>query len=298
MMKSIRSPARVSLLGAFALSLAVGLAYYALFRHSDNGFYTGLSDPTHGTLPSFVHMASLTWLTMALMGHRLQAAAQLIVLVLLSTWTGEWLLGYYDPNDLLAALLGTVTAFGTGLLIFSCDSEMQKLKPLSRRSLAAVGLLTCSTVFITGTSPPRDYTYHSATPVYMSYAELRSSVAIEPPRELDALGRIYLYNNYIFINKRNKGIHILDNSDPKNPVNLKFIAIPGTTEISIRDNYLYADSYIDLVTIDLNNPEQIQEVSRQQEIFPYDEYQSIPEDIHFSSNDLDPAKGVVITYVK
>jgi len=30
----------------------------------------------------------------------------------------------------------------------------------------------------------------------MSYEKLRSSAVIEPPRELDALGQIYLYNNY------------------------------------------------------------------------------------------------------
>jgi uncharacterized membrane protein len=295
-MRNFSIPARTTLLSAFIISLLSGLAYYVVFRGIGGGLNIGLNDPSHGTFPSFIHMAALTWLTLAMMGHRVKDAIQLIMLVLVIAWIGEWLLGHYDTNDLIAALLGTIIAFGTGIFILTSSTKRRNFKPISR-SWAAVGLLTCSLVFITGTSPEQDFS-GSAKPVYMSYEELRSSVAAESPRELASLGRLYLYKNYIFLNKRNEGIHILDNSDPKNPQNLRFIAIPGNTEISIKENYLYADSYVDLVTLDLNNPENIQEVSRQQDIYPYDEYQNIPEGITFSYSDIDSDKGVVISYVK
>gem|GEM_PF-4159042 len=54
---------------------------------------------------------------------------------------------------------------------------------------------------------------------------------------------------------------------------------------------LYADSYIDLVTIDLGRADYLV-VDRQEAIFPYDPYQNAPEDIDFLS--VDESLGVVI----
>jgi LVIVD repeat len=39
-------------------------------------------------------------------------------------------------------------------------------------------------------------------------------------------------------------------------------------DIAIRDNILYADSYTDLVVIDISNPENIKEIRRIRNIFP------------------------------
>lgn len=97
-----------------------------------------------------------------------------------------------------------------------------------------------------------------------------------PARTLDSIGRIYLYNNYLFLNEKNEGIHTFDNSDPFNLRNAGFIYIPGNTEVSKRDSYLYADSYIDLVTLDLNDLGDIQVVDREEGVFPWDEYQKCP----------------------
>jgi hypothetical protein len=47
----------------------------------------------------------------------------------------------------------------------------------------------------------------------------------------------------------------MDNSDPSNPQNISFIEIPGNLDIAIKDNFLYADSYVDLLTIDISNIE-------------------------------------------
>lgn len=133
-------------------------------------------------------------------------------------------------------------------------------------------------------------------PIYMSYTELREAVSYEEPRDIDDVGRIYLYNDYFFLNQRNAGIHVFDNSNPATPVNIGFVNIPGNTELAIRSNQLYADSYVDLVTLDLSNINQIVEVSRQIDIFPWDAYQNVPDDVYFFSSDQDPSQGVVIGY--
>ena len=130
----------------------------------------------------------------------------------------------------------------------------------------------------------------------MSYAELRSSVRMGPIRELSAVNRIYLYKSLILINERNEGIHIIDNRFPASPQQIAFIEIPGNTEISVKDDYLYADSYVDLVTLNLADTDNIVEVAREQDIFPYDAFQNIPYNVDFDFGVVDSSNGVVVGY--
>lgn len=136
----------------------------------------------------------------------------------------------------------------------------------------------------------------AAVPVYMSLDKLRNSVVTELPRAPDNIGRLYLYGDFVFLNEKNEGIHIIDNSDQTAPVNLAFIRIPGNTEIAVRDNYLYADSYIDLITLDIRDPQNMAVVSREQSIFPYDATQNIPQNITFTGSTVDRSQGVVVSY--
>ncbi len=52
-------------------------------------------------------------------------------------------------------------------------------------------------------------------------------------------------------------MHVIDNRNPANPVNVAFIEVPGSRDMAVRDNILFVDMYMDLVGIDisdLNNP--------------------------------------------
>ena len=114
------------------------------------------------------------------------------------------------------------------------------------------------------------YSYLSYQPVYTSYSELRSAVQTKTPRTLKHPGKIYFLYPYVFVNEMNEGVHIFDNSDPASPQNIAFINIPGNVDIAIRGNILYADSYIDLVAIDIKDINNIQEVHRIEGIFAFD----------------------------
>ena len=70
-------------------------------------------------------------------------------------------------------------------------------------------------------------------------------------REMIKTGKIYIKGDYIFINEKKEGIHVIDNSDPSNPRNISFIAIPGNLDIAVMGNILYGDSYTDLVAVDI-----------------------------------------------
>lgn len=128
------------------------------------------------------------------------------------------------------------------------------------------------------------------SPVYMSYADLRLAVKSAPASELINPGKIYFKDNYIFIVEEMKGIHIFDNTNPANPVNQAFIEVPGNADIAVKGDILFADSYIDLVAIDISNPASIRETGRVQKVFPY----TIPPyDPKYPMAEIDENKGVI-----
>lgn len=111
-------------------------------------------------------------------------------------------------------------------------------------------------------------TYRTSIPVYLEMSTVRASdIIIETGRELDNPGKIYIYGDFLFVNEPNKGIHILDNSNPSSPVNINFINIPGNVDLAVNTNILYADSYVDLLAFDISDPRNIKKVNRVEDVF-------------------------------
>lgn len=81
------------------------------------------------------------------------------------------------------------------------------------------------------------------------------SVGMKEARALQQTGKIYLHGDYILVNEMRKGIHVIDNADPKAPKNIGFIDIPGNVDIAMKDNILYADNYTDLLVMDVKTGE-------------------------------------------
>jgi len=136
-------------------------------------------------------------------------------------------------------------------------------------------------------------TFTANSPVYMSFDELRAGVKMTSARDLNNPGKIYFKDQFIFINEKMAGVHVYDVSDPANPVNKGFIEIPGNVDIAIKDNILYADSYVDLVSIDVSNFDGIKEVGRVKRIFPY----TLPTyDTKYPLAKIDEEKGVVTSW--
>ncbi len=133
-------------------------------------------------------------------------------------------------------------------------------------------------------------TYKMYEPVYMSFEELRSSVKSEPAQALKKPGKIYMKGNYIFVNEVDKGIHIIDNSNPSSPQNISFIKIPGNMDIAAVGNTLYADSYIDLLSLDISNPLNVTVTKRVEN--------ALPDRIYTNGYYAEPGKGVVIEWLE
>lgn len=111
--------------------------------------------------------------------------------------------------------------------------------------------------------------YMANSPIYMSYDELRASIKQVDAKDLDTTGKIYFKDDYIFIINPLQGIHIIDNSDPSNPTNTTYIEIPGCIDMAAKDNILYVDSYVDMVSLDISDINSIKQVDRISDVLPY-----------------------------
>jgi len=112
------------------------------------------------------------------------------------------------------------------------------------------------------------YSYTFYLPVYKTTAEVRANIKSNPAKEIQQPGKLVLLGNYIFLNEVDKGIHIIDNSNPSSPKNLAFIDIPGNEDLAVKGNTLYADLYTDLVTLDISDPLHVAVKKYNEGVFP------------------------------
>ncbi|WP_026631955.1 LVIVD repeat-containing protein [Dyadobacter alkalitolerans] len=105
------------------------------------------------------------------------------------------------------------------------------------------------------------------TNVTHSLLELRTMVKNESPRALERPGKMYIKGDYLFVNEIKSGIHIINNKDKSHPEFITFIRIPGNGDMAVRDNILYADSFSDLLAIDISDPANPKEMQRIKNVF-------------------------------
>lgn len=109
----------------------------------------------------------------------------------------------------------------------------------------------------------------SYEPVVMSRTEFESAVALLPNQEISKSGKIYIKGNFLFINEFRKGFHVFNYSDATNPQLIAFIKIPGATDLAVRNDKIYINQAVDLVTLQYDNVSNtISVLSRNRNIFP------------------------------
>ena len=112
------------------------------------------------------------------------------------------------------------------------------------------------------------YSFRTMMPIYLEMKDVRAKeISIAPAQEIENPGKIYIYKDFLLINEPNKGIHIYDNKNPANPINLSFIPIEGNVDLAINSDILYADNYVDLLAFDLSNISNIRLVNRVKDVF-------------------------------
>lgn len=89
-------------------------------------------------------------------------------------------------------------------------------------------------------------------PVYSTDSSMLLPLVMTP-QPVHQAGKIYVKGSLIFQNELGNGIHIIDNSVPAAAKRIGYIRLLGNTEMSIKGNFLYANSFVDLVIIDISN---------------------------------------------
>jgi len=102
-------------------------------------------------------------------------------------------------------------------------------------------------------------------PTYVTIAQLNEigNIEVQP---IEQSGPIYLKGDFFFMTENKKGIHVFDIADEEQEEALTFISIPAITDFTIDNNYLYADSWRDLITIDIADIYNVQFLSRQKNV--------------------------------
>ena len=130
---------------------------------------------------------------------------------------------------------------------------------------------------------------------YISVEEFREKgVEVLDTREISNAGKIYIYNNLLLVQEVDKGIHVIDNSNKKDPQPKAFLKILGNLDMAVKEGYLYLDSYMDLLVLDINDIENIKEVSRTEDTFTYDPYQSANGIYSWECGDYNASQGILI----
>ncbi len=133
-------------------------------------------------------------------------------------------------------------------------------------------------------------------PIYAQPSEMNNTAitftTVQPT--VDA-GKIYIYGQYVIQNEQYKGFHIIDQSNPSNPIKVGFLNVPYSTEISIKNNHIYTNSNSDLVVINIANIMQPTVVQRVPNAFPIIEQKHPPlSNVYFEC--VDAAKGIVVRW--
>ena len=88
-------------------------------------------------------------------------------------------------------------------------------------------------------------------PVYAEETDIEIKLVAQEPIRYP--GKIYVLEDYLFVNDINYGVHVFDNSNPYLPRKVGFIQIIGNQDIAIRNGIMYADYLENLVAIDLRS---------------------------------------------
>lgn len=129
-------------------------------------------------------------------------------------------------------------------------------------------------------------------PVYVPVSEL-NNIGNQPPQTIQQTGTIFLLDTLFFMLEQKKGIHVFNVKDSLHVAALTFFQIPAISDFTISGNRLYADSWRDLLTIDISDLYHIKVLDRQINAFTPLLYPPLYEGVFEC---VDESKGAVVDW--
>ncbi len=134
---------------------------------------------------------------------------------------------------------------------------MKQLSLLVLGCLFAISFTACKKDLNTAT-----VTYQEATATYGNLEAVRNLPLNNSVRAVENPGKVFVGADFILLGEEEQGVHVINNSDINNPQFINFIDIPGNREFFVKGDFLYAESYYDLIKIDLTDLSNVQLVAR------------------------------------
>jgi len=108
-------------------------------------------------------------------------------------------------------------------------------------------------IFTSCTIDPEFYQpSHDGTGMRPIYGEIGIDLG-KAPRQFDDLTNIVTYRELILAVEEAKGIHLIDNSNPLNPVNILFVELSGVQEMVVKEDVIIANTGNNLCSIDISD---------------------------------------------
>lgn len=166
--------------------------------------------------------------------------------------------------------------------------SMRNPIPILSLLLIVLGLSSCRDKQFT--------TFTANLPIYQSLEDWRASdLSLRAPQAIRRPGKIYIYQNLLLVNEYMEGIHLYDNTNPANPIALGFLPVLGNSELAIRNDVLYLDSYYDLLAFDLSDPGNPRLRHRLQDLFEFSAFDRLASlDPEYPLASYNPEKGVIV----
>ena len=116
------------------------------------------------------------------------------------------------------------------------ENRLQKRIHVSLYALLFLTVLLGISVLLEGCSDTcevtNEYVYYE--PVYTPIEVIRSTISLVDPQPIEAVGKVYYHDGFMYINEPGEGIHIIDNHNPSSPEPKKFLKIPGNYDLAIK----------------------------------------------------------------
>lgn len=90
-------------------------------------------------------------------------------------------------------------------------------------------------------------------------------------------------------------MHLIDISNRNQPRKISFLRVPFSTEISVKNQYLYINNFNDLLVFNITNPQNPILVKRLNNVFPYHNSEYPPATNAFFEC-VDHSKGIVVDW--
>jgi hypothetical protein len=132
-------------------------------------------------------------------------------------------------------------------------------------------------------------------PVYDKEAH---DIRMLEPQPIANAGKLYLYGNLLLINEIGKGIHLIDNANPTDPIKLAFIQVPGSHDMVIKGDVIYANNHNDLVALKLTENQQVEVTERIKDVMGTEIFNLYPQERGFYFECIDTSKGEVVGWQK